>query len=303
DARDVATATKNWLAAGPPAPPEWLGKVPFVGETAAEYWKELADDARELAQRMEHEEATEEAAATTTAAAATTVPATSPATGESKLVRILLAVMNWAKSWLLVAGLAIGQGVLEVALSVLLTFFLFRDGAALGARLESASMLLAGEQGRHLLQLAGATIRGVVYGILGTALVQGVLAGLGFAVAGVPGAALLGLLTFLLSAVPVGPPLIWFPATLWLFHQGSNGWAIFMLVWGFIVSSVDNVVKPWIISQGSDMPFVLILFGVLGGAMAFGVIGVFLGPTLLAVAYRMIDEWSSSTPESADRAA
>jgi predicted PurR-regulated permease PerM len=277
--------------------------VPFVGETAAEYWKELADDARELAQRMEHEEATEEAAATTTAAAATTVPATSPATGESKLVRILLAVMNWAKSWLLVAGLAIGQGVLEVALSVLLTFFLFRDGAALGARLESASMLLAGEQGRHLLQLAGATIRGVVYGILGTALVQGVLAGLGFAVAGVPGAALLGLLTFLLSAVPVGPPLIWFPATLWLFHQGSNGWAIFMLVWGFIVSSVDNVVKPWIISQGSDMPFVLILFGVLGGAMAFGVIGVFLGPTLLAVAYRMIDEWSSSTPESADRAA
>jgi predicted PurR-regulated permease PerM len=76
-----------------------------------------------------------------------------------------------------------------------------------------------------------------------------------------------------------------------------------MLVWGFIVSSVDNVVKPWIISQGSDMPFVLILFGVLGGAMAFGVIGVFLGPTLLAVAYRMIDEWSSSTPESADRAA
>jgi predicted PurR-regulated permease PerM len=118
----------------------------------------------------------------------------------------------------------------------------------------------------------------------------------GFAIAGVPGAALLGLLTFLLSALPVGPPLIWIPATLWLFHEGSTGWAIFMLIWGLGVSSVDNVVKPWIISQGSSMPFILIFFGVLGGAMAFGVIGVFLGPTLLAVAYRMIDEWSTTPP-------
>jgi len=134
----------------------------------------------------------------------------------------------------------------------------------------------------------------VVYGILGTAFVQAIMAGAGFLIAGVPGAAFLGLLTFFLSVVPVGPPLIWIPAALWLFHQGSTGWAIFMIVWGFLVSSVDNVVKPWLISQGSAMPFLLIFFGVLGGAMTFGFIGVFIGPTLLAVGYRLVAEWALS---------
>src|SRR5204862_6340452 len=88
------------------------------------------------------------------------------------------------------------------------------------------------------------------------------------------------------------PPLIWIPVTIWLFTQGHNGWGIFMIIWGLGVSSVDNVVKPWLISQGSDLPFLLIFFGVIGGAMAFGFIGVFLGPTLIAVGYRMIEEWS-----------
>jgi len=105
---------------------------------------------------------------------------------------------------------------------------------------------------------------------------------------------MLALLTFFLSVVPVGPPLIWIPAAFWLFHEGSTGWAVFMLVWGIGVSSVDNVVKPWLISQGSDMPFLLMLFGVLGGALAFGFIGVFLGPTLLAVGYRLVTEWAAT---------
>jgi predicted PurR-regulated permease PerM len=125
-------------------------------------------------------------------------------------------------------------------------------------------------------------------------LVQAVMAGIGFFVAGVPGAALLALLTFFLSAVPIGPPLVWIPASLWLFSQGSNGWGIFMVIWGVGVSSVDNIVKPWLISQGSDMPFLLIFFGVLGGALAFGFIGVFIGPTLLAVGYRLLTEWAAT---------
>jgi predicted PurR-regulated permease PerM len=139
----------------------------------------------------------------------------------------------------------------------------------------------------------------VVYGILGTALVQAVVAGIGFLIAGVPGAGLLAMLTFFLSAVPVGPPLVWLPAALWLFHQGSTGWGIFMLIWGMGVSSLDNFVKPWLISQGSDMPFLLIFFGVIGGALAFGFIGVFIGPTLLAVGYRLVQEWFSTRGESA----
>jgi predicted PurR-regulated permease PerM len=125
-------------------------------------------------------------------------------------------------------------------------------------------------------------------------LVQAVMAGIGFFIAGVPGAGMLALMTFFLSVIPVGPPLVWLPAALWLFHQGSTGWGIFMLVWGVGVSSVDNFVKPWIISQGSAMPFLLIFFGVIGGALAFGFIGVFIGPTLLAVGYRLVQEWLSS---------
>ena len=149
--------------------------------------------------------------------------------------------------------------------------------------------------------MAGNTVRGVVYGILGTALVQAVLAGIGFLIAGVPGASVLALLTFFLSVLPVGPPLVWLPATLWLFHQGSTGWGVFMLIWGVGVSSVDNFVKPWLISQGSEMPFLLIFFGVLGGALAFGFIGVFIGPTLLAVGYRLVEEWASSQPRGCQR--
>ena len=119
-------------------------------------------------------------------------------------------------------------------------------------------------------------------------------AGIGFLIAGVPGAGVLALLTFFLSVVPVGPPLVWLPAALWLFHQGSTGWGIFMVIWGVGVSSVDNVVKPWLISQGSAMPFLLIFFGVIGGALTFGFIGVFIGPTLLAVGYRLVAEWSAA---------
>jgi predicted PurR-regulated permease PerM len=145
-----------------------------------------------------------------------------------------------------------------------------------------------------LLEVAGNTVRGVVYGILGTALVQAIMAGVGFAIAGVPGAVLLALLTFFLSVVPVGPPLVWLPAAFWLFHQGRTGWGIFMIIWGIGVSTVDNFVKPWLISQGSAMPFILIFFGVLGGALAFGFIGVFIGPTLLAVGYRIVKEWSTA---------
>ena len=155
---------------------------------------------------------------------------------------------------------------------------------------------IAGERGTHLLTVAGKTVRGVVYGILGTALTQAVLAGIGFFIAGVPGAALLALLTFFRLHHPLlGTVLTWGPAAVWLFHQGFTGWGIFMLVWGLGVANVDNIVKPWLISQGSDMPFLLIFFGVLGGALTFGFIGVFLGPTLLAVGYRLVAEWAVSS--------
>ena len=129
-------------------------------------------------------------------------------------------------------------------------------------------------------------------------MIQGILAAIGFLVAGVPAAPLLGLATFFLSPVPVGPPLVWLPAAFWLFNHGQTGWAIFMLIWGTaVVSSVDNVIKPLIISRGSNMPFILVMLGVLGGVVAFGFIGVFLGPTLLAIGYTLLSDWSKEREE------
>jgi predicted PurR-regulated permease PerM len=264
---ELKAAVQRSLDAGPPSPPAWLAKVPLIGSTATERWRILATDT-------------------------------------TKLTQVARKFVEPVGAWLLGVGLKLGSGLLEMALSILVTFFLLRNGTNIAENLKAGIERIAGDRGRHLLEVAGNTVRGVVYGILGTAIVQGLMAGVGFLIAGVPGAALLALLTFFLSIVPVGPPMVWLPAALWLFHQGRTGWGIFMLVWGVGVSTVDNFVKPWLISQGSDMPFILILFGVLGGALAFGFIGVFIGPTLLAVGHRLVKEWAAAShaPSPADAA-
>jgi len=254
DVRDLTAAVRGWIETGLPPAPDWLAKIPIFGHHAVERWQTLATD-------------------------------------RAKLIVETRRLIEPLSALLFVIGKALIGGLVALALSILIALFFFRDGESIAQHLNAIVDRVAGERGQRLLALAGATVRGVVYGILGTALVQAVMAGIGFVIAGVPGAGMLALLTFFLSVVPVGPPLIWVPASLWLFHQGSTGWAIFMLVWGIGVSSIDNIVKPLLISQGSDMPFLLILFGVLGGAIAFGFIGVFLGPTLLAVGYRIVTEW------------
>lgn len=254
--RDVTGALQRWLDEGPPAPPAWLTKVPLVGQRAVRYWNGLAADST---------------------------------TGMQTLKRLLQP----ASTLLLTIGAAVASGLAQFALSILISFFLFRDGTTAAGKLSTAIRRIAEERGEHLLLLAGKTVRGVVYGILGTALTQAIIAGIGFIIAGVPGPILLAFLTFFLSVIPVGPPLIWVPAAIWLFHRGQTGWGIFMLIWGVGVSTVDNFIKPWLISQGCEMPFILIFLGVLGGAIAFGFIGVFLGPALLAVVYRIVTEWIS----------
>jgi predicted PurR-regulated permease PerM len=296
DARALATATRKWSEGGLPAPPAWVERIPIVGDQAKFYWEEFDKDLEAfwLQLRKPLDEEPGFIAEEGDADLSPVIGPVPPSFGESRLANALRNLFAWAQSWLPSAGLAIGRGMTEVVLSVFLAFFILRDGSVVAVRLATGVDRIAGERGRHLLEVAGNTVRGVVYGILGTALVQGGLAAVGFFLAGVPGATLLGLLTFFLSVVPMGPPLVWIPAVIWLYQQGATGWAIFMLVWGVVVSSVDNLVKPWLISQGSNLPFILIFFGVIGGALAFGVIGVFLGPTLLAVAYRLIEEWSAA---------
>ncbi|HKA16219.1 MAG TPA: AI-2E family transporter [Myxococcota bacterium] len=252
---DLGTAANRWLEAGPPQPPAWLHSIPLIGKYVTREWIALAGDTERLRE-----------------------------VGQSLIER--------GSTSLLAVGGAVVRGGTEIAVSILIAFFLYRDRVAFGDRFRAAAARIAGPSADPLIDLAVGTLHSVVYGILGTAVAQGVMAGVGLLIARVPGAVVLGMITFFLSIVPMGPPLVWVPATVWLYQSGEPGWALFMLIWGFGVSSIDNFLKPWLISQGSTLPFILIFFGVIGGVLAFGFIGIFLGPTLLAVGYRLVLDWA-----------
>ncbi|MGH6897191.1 MAG: AI-2E family transporter [Geminicoccaceae bacterium] len=251
------------LREGPPGPPAWVAELPIVGTQLTERWLEL-----------------ERLGAGWTAE--------------------LQPYLDTALNWLLSLGVRLGEAILQVSLGVLAAFFFFRDGAEGARRLDAAVQRLAGNRAQQLLAVAGGTVRSVVYGVIGTALAQASLQALGLWLAGVPAAFFLGFLTFFLSFVPVGPPLVWLSAAVWLLYNGAIGWGLFLIGWGFfVVSGVDNVLRPYLISRGSNLPLILMFFGVLGGLMAFGFLGVFLGPTLLALGYVLVQEWSGA-PQRAD---
>lgn len=248
------------LREGPPGPPAWVAQLPIIGPQLTERWLEL-----------------ERLGAGWTAE--------------------LQPYLDTGLDWLLSLGVRLAEAILQVSLSVLVAFFFFRDGAEGAQRLDAAVRRLAGDRAQQLLAVAGGTVRSVVYGVIGTALAQATLQGLGLWLAGVPAAFFLGFLTFFLSFVPVGPPLVWLPAAVWLLYNGAIGSGIFLIGWGFfVVSGVDNVLRPYLISRGSRLPLILMFFGVLGGLMAFGFLGVFLGPTLLAIGYVLFQEWSAEQP-------
>lgn len=315
DGKDLAAATRKWFMAAPEQAPSWITQAPLVGEQMTNYWSSFAEDRNRWMDQLDKEvKAPPPRPRIVVESGDGLVVRDAPPpladeadekNGEDdkkpaspKSVVLLGQFLVWAREWLLSVGLAVTKGVTQVLVSAFLAFFLLRDAPVLSERLAVAADRLAGTRGRHLIKVAGDTVRGVIYGILGTALAQALVAGLGFWIAGVPGAVLLSVLTFFFAVIPFGPPMIWLPASLYLFAQHEAGWGIFMLLWGGLgISSVDNFLRPYLISQGSKMPFVLIFCGVIGGALAFGLVGVFLGPTLLAVAFRLIEEWSSKPDE------
>ena len=131
--------------------------------------------------------------------------------------------------------------------------------------------------------------------MLGTCAVQGVLAMIGFLIAGVPGVVLLGMATFFLSVVPLGPALLWLPAALWLGANGNRGMAIFIAVWGLVVvGGAENIVRPLLMGKGVQAPLAVVFLGVIGGILAFGFLGLFIGPTVLTVAYNLFQEWMAT---------
>ncbi len=203
-------------------------------------------------------------------------------------------LMPWFKKgglWLLAHSLSLIKGIFYLAMSILIAFFLYRDGEGAVQRLRDAFQHISGDAASRLIDVVQATVRSVVYGVIGTAIAQGIVAYIGFRIARVPSAMLLALFTFFLSFIPIGPPVVWIGAAVWLFLQSRIGGGLFMVAYGvFCISLVDNVIKPLIISRGSKLSFIVMFIGVLGGVAAFGFIGVFLGPTLLAVGFALLQE-------------
>ena len=205
-----------------------------------------------------------------------------------------------ARRFVTSGGLLLGGGVVQMAMATFVSFFFYRDGEAAMRVIGVGAARIFGEQAARVSITISQTVRGVMLGLIGTALAQAMVAAIGFAIAGVPAVPLLAVLTFVLSLVPVGPPLVWGGAAIWLFAHGHTGWGIFMLVWGVVlISGVDNVVRPMLISRGTTLPFLLTFLGVLGGVVAFGFVGLFIGPTLLAIAYSLINEWTGNNAEIA----
>ena len=252
----LVEGVRSMLAHGLPGPPDWVKTIPLVGGSLDASWREIA-------------------------------------TSEAKLAEVVKMLTQPAQQAALAVGLILGEGVLQLSLATFLGFFFYRDGEALVATARLAAARVAGDLAPGLFLTVGGTIKGGVYGILGTAIAQGVVALVGFLIAGVPGALLLAFMTFVLSILPIGPPLIWGGAAAWLAYQDQIGWSIFIAIWGFfVISGIDNVIKPLIISRGSSLPFVLVFLGVFGGVIVFGFVGIFIGPALMAVGYTLAQQWT-----------
>ncbi|WP_338924133.1 AI-2E family transporter (plasmid) [Pseudomonas silesiensis] len=246
---------KNLWVEGLPPAPQWLKGLPLIGDKAMELWTKVDQEGIALFSNM----------------------------------RPYLAHVG---NWFLARTAQIAGGLFELSLSLVFVFFFYRSGEQIAAFAKSLLERLIGSRAEYYLNLVGGSIQCVVNGVIGTAAVQAILAMVGFMIAGVPGALLLGFATFFLSLIPMGPPIAWLPAVAWLAYQGQYGMAIFLAVWGVvIVSGVDNVLKPLLISRGSTLPMVVVLIGLFGGLLAFGFMGLFLGPTLLAVAYSLMNDW------------
>ncbi len=245
------------LLADPPPPPAWLLTTPILGDTVGMVWAQIALHDFDAG-----------------------------ATLEPYVGRI--------SSFLLAVAAGIGSGLFQLAISLLIVFFIYRDGNFIAAEVRSLVRRVAGSRAERLLREAHGTMTGVLYGILGTALAQGALTALGLWLAGMPAPFLLGVLAALCSPLPFGAGFVIWPSALWLAANEQYGAAIFVFVWGIApVGIVDNFIRPLFVARSSRLPFVLVLLGLAGGAMFAGVVGLFLGPVVLAVVFALLREWSA----------
>jgi predicted PurR-regulated permease PerM len=246
------------ISGGLREPPAWLGSIPLVGQPALEWWQTVSADPEQLRQHL----------------------------------RPLLKPI---REFLVAAAAGISTGILQFALAIFIAALLLLNGETLTAAVDRIAARLGGERGLRQVAIVRSTVRGVFRGLLGTCAVQAVLAMIGFLIAGVPGVILLGMATFFLSVVPLGPALLWLPAALWLGANGNKGMAIFIAVWGLVVvGGAENIVRPLLMGKGIQAPLAVVFLGVIGGILAFGFLGLFIGPTILTVAYNLFQEWMAT---------
>lgn len=215
------------------------------------------------------------------------------ASSRTELNSLLKQLVDPARRLALATGKVAGNGLLQLALVLFVLFFLYRDGEVIARSLYTGARKLGGELGEEMVDRTRGTVIGVMLGIVGTAVAQATVAMIGFLIADVPGAVLLGFATFFLSMIPIGPPLVWGAAAAWLYAHEQTGWAIFMVLYGvFVISSIDNFLKPILMARGAGISILLIALGVLGGILVFGFIGIFLGPVLLALGHMLLGRWT-----------
>ncbi|HET9718431.1 MAG TPA: AI-2E family transporter [Pseudolabrys sp.] len=253
---EAANKVQKFFDATPDLP-GWIGNLPVIGERLEQVWSQL---------------------------------------GRGEIQAIIGPYSATLRKFFIDLGGAIVEGALQIILSFAIAAMLWLRGDQIRTGLENIGRRFAGTFGDELLRAAAASVQGVAYGIVGTAFFQAIALTIGLFVARVPGAGLLGFLALIIALSQIGILLvvIWGGAAWWLFTTGAQGWAIFMIVWGLFVSTIDNVIRPFLVSFGATMPLTLVFLGVLGGFISFGFLGMFIGPTLLAIAFAIFQAWRQS---------
>lgn len=261
-AAQLTQAGRGLAENGLPAPPSWVAQLPLIGERLSGAWGQLA------------------------------------ASGPDGVIGQLGPHAAEAGKWLLGQVGGLSGMLIHVVLVVAIAAYLYGVGEHAARLAMRLGHRLAGERGMHSVVLAGQAIRAVALGVGVTALVQTLLGGIGLALAGIPFAALLTALMLMLCIAQVGPLVVLLPAAGWLFWSGSSGMAVGLVVWSLIVGTLDNFLRPALIRRGADLPLLLIFAGVIGGMLGFGLIGLFVGPVVLAVTYRLMLAWLDDVPEA-----
>jgi predicted PurR-regulated permease PerM len=262
NAGQIVEWTKSLAGFTLPTPPDWLVNLPLIGETVKERWSQLMTQ------------------------------------GVGELARKAAPHAAVLVKWFAAKVGGLGMVFVESLLTVLVSAVLYTKGERVAEQTLRFGFRLAGSNGEAAMRLAAQAIRGVALGVVVTALVQAVLGGIGLAVAGVPFAIVLSAAIFFFSVAQIGAVPVLILPVIWLYWSGSTGWGTFLLIVTVVVGTMDNFLRPILIKKGADLPLLLVFSGVIGGLIAFGLIGIFVGPVVLAVAYTLLGAWVNSTPET-----